>query len=183
MRIGIVGPGAMGCLLAGMMARAGNEVMLLDHEKERVEIINRDGLTIEGLGGTFRIKVPATLVPNDLSSNELIINCVKAYDTKTVAQVLQIIEPGPYFLTLQNGVGNIEILGETLPKEKILGRNHLSRGHRSRTGSRATCRAGGYLYRLWFPGNGSRSEGKCSIECDQGNVDPGRIQHPIGPQD
>ncbi len=121
MRIGIVGPGAMGCLLAGMLARAGNEVMLLDHEKERVETINRDGLNIEGLGGTFRIKVPATLVPNDLSSNELIINCVKAYDTKTVARVLQIIEPGPHFLTLQNGVGNIEILGETLPKEKILG--------------------------------------------------------------
>ena len=135
MRIGIVGPGAMGCLLAGMMARAGNEVMLLDHEKERVEVINRDGLIVEGLGGTFRIKVPATLIPNDLSSDELIINCVKAYDTKTVARVLQIIEPGPYFLTLQNGVGNVEILGETLPKEKILagitshGATDLGPGH------------------------------------------------------
>lgn len=120
MRIGIVGPGAMGCLLAGMMARAGNEVLLLDHLPERVAVINRQGLTIAGLGGTFHLSVPVTLNPKELSPMELIINCVKAYDTGTVARVLQSIEPGPYFLTLQNGVGNIEILGENLPKEKIL---------------------------------------------------------------
>ncbi len=120
MRIGVVGPGAMGCLLAGMIARSGNDVLLLDHEKERVEIINQQGLTIEGLGETFQIKVPATLNSQEFSSCELIINCVKAYDTQTVARVLKAIDPGPYFLTLQNGVGNVEILGEALPKEKIL---------------------------------------------------------------
>jgi 2-dehydropantoate 2-reductase len=110
----------MGCLLAGMIARSGNGVLLLDHEKKRVEIINQHGLTIEGIGETFQIKVPATLNPKELSNCELIINCVKAYDTRTVAMVLQTIAPGPYYLTLQNGVGNVEILGETLPKEKIL---------------------------------------------------------------
>ena len=146
------------------MARAGNEVMLLDHEKERVEVINRDGLIVEGLDGTFRIKVPATLVPNDLSSDELIINCVKAYDTKTVARVLQVIEPGPYFLTLQNGVGNVEILGETLRKRKNLSRDHFPRGHRSGTWARSTCWAGGYFYRIWFSGNGSRCGCRYSTE-------------------
>ncbi len=120
MKIGVVGPGAMGCLLGGRMARAGHEVILLDHIPERVEIINRQGLAIEGIEGVFQVKVSSTLNPGDLSRSDLILNCVKAYDTRIVAQILKTIDPGPYFLTLQNGVGNVEILGEYLPREKIL---------------------------------------------------------------
>ncbi len=136
MKIGIVGPGAMGCLLAGKIALSGNDVVLLDHSHERASIINQQGLTIEGLQGTtLRVRVPVTLHSEDLSSRELIINCVKAYDTRIVAQALKPIGEIPYFLTLQNGVGNVEILGEYLPKDKILagitshGATSLGAGH------------------------------------------------------
>lgn len=120
MNLGVVGPGAMGCLLAGKMALAGNQVLILDHMPDRVEIINRQGLIIEGLQGTFQVKVPATLNPADLVESEVILVCVKAYDTQTVAQTLQGLDSGPFILTLQNGVGNVEALGKYLPKEKIL---------------------------------------------------------------
>jgi 2-dehydropantoate 2-reductase len=120
MKIGVVGPGAMGCLLAGKMAVAGNEVLLLDHMPERVEILNRQGLIIEGLQGIVQVKVPATLNPGDLLQTEVILICVKAYDTQIVAQTLQGLGPGPFVLTLQNGVGNVETLGKYLSKEKIL---------------------------------------------------------------
>ena len=120
MKIGVVGPGAMGCLLAGKIALAGNEVLILDHMPERVEIINRQGLIIEGLQGTFQVKVPVTLNPADLLQAEVILVCVKAYDTQTVAQTLQGLGSGAFVLTLQNGVGNVETLGKYLPKEKIL---------------------------------------------------------------
>jgi len=121
MKIGIVGPGAMGCLLAGKIALTGNEVILLDIIPERVEIINHQGLIIEGIQGTFQVKVPDTLNPADLLPAELILICVKAYDTEIVAKVLQDIGSEAYILTLQNGVGNVETLGEYLPKEKIIG--------------------------------------------------------------
>ncbi len=120
MKIGVVGPGAMGCLLAGNIAHAGYEVLLLDHIPERVEIIRHQGLIIEGLQGTFQVKIPVTLDPINLLQTDLILVCVKAYDTRTVAEILQGIGPGPLVLTLQNGVGNVEMLGEYLPKEKIL---------------------------------------------------------------
>lgn len=135
MKIGIVGPGAMGCLLAGRMARTGHQVIILDHISERTEIINRQGLTIEGMEGSFQVRVLTTLNPQDLSKADLIINCVKAYDTRTVAQILKTLDPGPFFLTLQNGVGNVEILGEYLAQEKILagitshGATDLGAGH------------------------------------------------------
>lgn len=121
MKTAVVGPGAMGCLLAGKIALAGNECILLDIIPERVEIINHRGLIIEGIQGSFQVKVPATLNPVDLLPTELILVCVKAYDTQIVAQVLQGIGSNAYVLTLQNGVGNVETLGEYLPKEKIIG--------------------------------------------------------------
>lgn len=120
MKIGVVGPGAMGCLLAGKIALAGNDVLVLDHMPERVAIINQQGLIIEGLQETFQIKIPVTLTPIDLLQTDLVLICVKAYDTRTVAQTLQELGPGPYILTLQNGVGNVETLGEFLPQEKII---------------------------------------------------------------
>jgi 2-dehydropantoate 2-reductase len=120
MKVGIVGPGAMGCLLGGKIARAGNEVILLDHLPDRVDIINQQGLLIEEKEGIVRANVLGTLKPEDLAPAELIINCVKAYDTAIVASLLQNLPPGPFFLTLQNGVGNMEILGERLDPGKIL---------------------------------------------------------------
>ncbi len=120
MKIAVVGPGAMGCLLAGKIALAGNEVLILDHVPERVEVINRQGLVIEGLQGTLQVKVPVTLNPEDLLQVEVVLVCVKAYDTRTVSQTLQGLGSGPFVLTLQNGVGNVETLGKYLPKEKIL---------------------------------------------------------------
>ncbi len=120
MKIGVVGPGAMGCLLAGKIALSGNEVLILDHMPERVKIINLQGLIIEGLQGTFQVKVPVTLNPADLLQAEVVLVCVKAYDTQTVAQILQGLGSGAFVLTLQNGVGNVETLGKHLPKEKIL---------------------------------------------------------------
>ena len=105
MKIGIVGPGAMGCLLGGMMVQAGLEVVLLDHRPDRADHIRRRGLLLED--GPERIRVPAvvTLEPLDLSGVDLALICVKAYDTEVVARRLAALDPPPYFLTLQNGVG------------------------------------------------------------------------------
>lgn len=120
MKVGVVGPGAMGCLLAGKIAQAGNEVLLLDHTPDRVKIIKERGVIIEGLQGNLQVEIPITLHPADLVETELILICVKAYDTQNVARALGHTGDGPFILTLQNGVGNVEILGEILPKEKII---------------------------------------------------------------
>lgn len=120
MKVGVVGPGAMGCLLAGKIAQAGNDVLLLDHRPERVKIIKERGVIIEGLQGNLQVEIPITLHPADLLETELILICVKAYDTQNVARALGHTGDGPFILTLQNGVGNVEILSEFLPKEKII---------------------------------------------------------------
>ena len=96
MKIGIVGPGAMGCLLAGMMVRAGLEIMLLDHRPDRADQIRRQGLRLETGLDEIRVPVAVTLEALDLSGVDLVLICVKAYDTEVVARRLRALDPPPF---------------------------------------------------------------------------------------
>ena len=55
----IVGPGAMGCLIAARLKKAGYIVTLLDYIKERADKITKQGIIVEGVSGEYTVNVPA----------------------------------------------------------------------------------------------------------------------------
>ena len=57
MKITIVGPGAMGCLLACFLSKSKEEIWLLDKNPERAQKIKEQGLKIEGISGSWQVKV------------------------------------------------------------------------------------------------------------------------------
>ncbi len=135
MNIVIVGAGSMGCLVGGYLGRAEHDVFLLDVVPERVEPIAESGIVVEGVGGDFEAKARAGL-SYEGPAPELVIVCVKAYDTDRAAkQVREWIGEETLVLTLQNGVGNLEHLAHHLPREQLLagttslGANLLHPGH------------------------------------------------------
>jgi 2-dehydropantoate 2-reductase len=129
MKITIVGPGAMGCLLAAFLAKskpdsrqAGQEIWLLDKNKERSAKIREQGIIIEGVSGNWRAKVEITCEVEEIKKADLIIICVKSYDTKSaIRQVRSLIDENTAVLTLQNGIGNIELIGEAVGSDKVIG--------------------------------------------------------------
>jgi len=121
MRILVVGAGAMGCLFSSRLKRVGHEVSLVEILPERVDEINRNGIRVEGVSGSYRMKVPVYSTPPS-QEPDLAILCVKAYDTLQAAQSIQgVLGPDAWVLTLQNGIGNVEILSEVLGVERVLG--------------------------------------------------------------
>jgi len=122
MRIGVVGPGAMGCLFAGYLARSGHEVTLFDRRESRAADIVRDGLHIETRDDVQQVTCAATTDPASLGQAELVLVCVKAYDTAEVARTLggYLSEQGTV-LTLQNGLGNVEALSEHVDAGRVFG--------------------------------------------------------------
>ncbi len=117
----IVGAGAMGCLFAARLKRAGFEITLLEKAQEVVDSINTEGIFVEGVSGQYRVMVPATSgrAPHQ---PDLVIVCVKSYDTGEAGETLRPwLQTDVPILTLQNGVGNIEILQDVFGKEKVLG--------------------------------------------------------------
>ena len=121
MHILVVGPGAMGCLFAARLKKAGYDVGLIDHDKERAEFINRQGIRVEGITGEYTEKVPV-IIEAPPEPPDFVLICVKSYHTREAAKgIKQWIVPETVVVTLQNGAGNIEILSELFGKENVLG--------------------------------------------------------------
>jgi len=122
MRIVVVGPGALGCLLTTLLAEAGQDVLLMDHRADRADFINRRGVTIEGLGGERRVRVKVSSSPADVFSADLVLICVKAYQTESaIHPLVSALGAEARILTLQNGLGNVEALAEACGADKVWG--------------------------------------------------------------
>ena len=121
MKVTVVGAGAMGSLFGAMLAEAGNEVWLYDVWLEHVQAINENGLQIEREGNTRTVKVKATDDPQQIRQAELVIIFVKASRTKAAAETAQVIAGSDgSVMTLQNGMGNADIIAEFIDSEQIL---------------------------------------------------------------
>jgi len=117
----IVGPGAMGCLFASRLSRAGYDVTLLDYIKERAEKINQQGIMVEGVTGEYTVNVPV-VVGETGSQPDYVLICVKAIKTREASEAIEPWLPRKsVVVTLQNGIGNIETLTEIFGKERVLG--------------------------------------------------------------
>ena len=122
MKIVIVGPGAMGCLLAAFLSKTKEDIWIFDYNKERATKIAQGGISLTGISGEWQVKAKATSEIKDIGIADLLIICVKSYDTKAaVTQAKALIGASTSVLTLQNGLGNIEIISEIIGAEKVIG--------------------------------------------------------------
>jgi 2-dehydropantoate 2-reductase len=121
MKISIIGAGAMGSLYGGKLSLTGNNVVLYDINKAHVDAINSKGLIIEEAStGEKIISHPiASSDPEDVSGSDLMIIFVKSTATKAVAeQFVKYAKPETIALTLQNGLGNEDILRDHFGSER-----------------------------------------------------------------
>lgn len=122
MHIVIVGAGAMGCLFAGMLARGGHDLLLLEKNPDRAHAIGASGIMIEKDGRFRRVASPAVScrLPQNLLADVVLI-VVKCYDTeKAVQDCLTAIGAATTVVTLQNGLGNVEVLERYVPQRQVL---------------------------------------------------------------
>lgn len=121
MKIAVVGAGTMGCTFGGRLAEAGNEVWFIDVWKEHVEKMANEGLTIEGVDGKRTISVNATENPSDAGIMDLVIIFTKSTATKiATTSSLPMKGDDTVYLTIQNGIGNHDIIASIVGEDKVL---------------------------------------------------------------
>jgi 2-dehydropantoate 2-reductase len=122
MKVAVIGPGALGCLLAAKFTLAGEEVWLVDYRPERAEFLTRQGISLQVPQGIEEVvKVPAGL-SGEVGPVNLAILTVKAHQTAAAALGLPLLlGEGGLGLTLQNGLGNLEEMAQVLGPERLLG--------------------------------------------------------------
>lgn len=116
-QIAIVGAGAVGSLLGGILARNGEDVTLIA-KKPHVQAIQEVGLVIDGVAGNFTVDVPAA---EELDfTPDIVFIAVKTQDVeKTCQQIKPMIGDVPVVM-MQNGVVSAEIAASTFRKENII---------------------------------------------------------------
>jgi len=120
-KIVVIGAGAMGSLFGALLAESGENVRLYDIWKEHVEAIKEKGLDIELNGKTRSVSVNATSDKRHIEKTDLAIIFVKSTQTSDAARTAsELLDNSGFVLTLQNGMGNADIIGEVIDPGRII---------------------------------------------------------------
>ena len=110
MRICVIGCGAVGSLFAAHLAKAGEaEIWAYDIWEDHIDAIRKNGLKLSG-AADFTARLNATSDPNEVPRCDYGIVATKAIHTRSA--VAQIFDANSAVCSVQNGVGNEEIIAE-----------------------------------------------------------------------
>lgn len=120
MKIAVIGAGAMGSIYGGHLS-LHNDVTLIDTNPKVIEIVQQNGLKIEENGQENIYRPSAAVSCEGMEPVDLIILFVKAlYSKAALSGNRNLIGPNTYVMTLQNGSGHEDILGEFVPQDHII---------------------------------------------------------------
>ena len=123
MKVMILGAGAMGCLYASYLAKNKKiDLLLLDHNPEKIRTIRENGLVMRENDKDFRIPVQADVSGrNAAGTADVLMIFVKAHQTYAAMKSnLSLIGPDTTVLSLQNGMGNYLEIGKFLSIDRIV---------------------------------------------------------------
>jgi 2-dehydropantoate 2-reductase len=123
-RIAVFGAGSIGAYVGGALIAAGAEVVMIGRARMR-ERIAQHGLTVSDMDGR-NTQLPAARVhysedPSALAGAGLVLVTVKSADTESTALALALhAAPNALIVSLQNGIGNADLLRRVLPGRTVL---------------------------------------------------------------
>jgi 2-dehydropantoate 2-reductase len=163
MKVAIIGPGALGCLLAASLTIKLDqqnktiptlELWLLDYKEERARYLREHGLILEEGKQKKTCRVKATTDPEKIGPVDIIILCVKSTQVAaTLQQTAKLVHADTLLVTLQNGIGHLKLLKNVQKLPSIVlgvtaqGANMVAPGH--------VRHAGDGLTRIGFPKSAS----------------------------
>ena len=116
MKICVVGCGAVGSLFAANLSLLDDvEVVAYDLSAEHVDAINADGLRLSGAGEVLG-RPRATTVAAEIGQCDFAIVATKAMHTEAAMTATAAALAGACVATVQNGIGNEEVLARHLPR-------------------------------------------------------------------
>jgi 2-dehydropantoate 2-reductase len=122
MRIAVMGAGGIGGYFGTRLALSGSDVTFIARGRH-LAAMREHGLRVESeLGGMHLRDVKATDDPLTIGAIDLVMICVKLWDTEQAArQILPLVERGAAAVSFQNGVEKDDVLRSVLEEAPLLG--------------------------------------------------------------
>jgi 2-dehydropantoate 2-reductase len=120
MRIAVMGSGAVGAYFGAKLAAAGHELSFIARGRH-LDAIKRDGLQVHSPNGNLHINAQCSADPQSVGTVDLLLFCVKSYDTESAAQAIApMVSDRTKILSLQNGIDNPDKLARIYGEPRIL---------------------------------------------------------------
>ena len=121
MKIGIVGAGGVGLYYGAMLQRGGHDVRFL--LRRDYDAIMASGLTVRSYSGDFHLDhVRGYRSAAEIGPVDLALVAIKTFDNdKLIDLVKPLMASNSVALTLQNGLGNEEILVQAFGERRVMG--------------------------------------------------------------
>jgi 2-dehydropantoate 2-reductase len=120
MRIAVLGSGGIGGYYGARLATAGHDVSFIARGAH-LEAMQRRGLTVRTPQGESTMPVTAVADTRTLGPVDLVLFCVKSYDTQPAAQALApLVAPDTTVITFQNGVDNVDVIASVVGSGAVL---------------------------------------------------------------
>ncbi len=123
MKVVVIGAGQMGSIYGAAAHENGHEVWFVDAVPAVVDTINERGLIIDRRAGRQDVyRLPATTDPTTIGTiADVILLQTKGWATRAAAEsVRSLVSSHTVLLTLQNGLGNEEVLRAAYPRNAVL---------------------------------------------------------------
>lgn len=121
LRIAVVGAGALGLYYGAMLQRAGHQLHFL--LRRDLQAIRANGLKVCSVNGDFHLpQVAGYSSSAEIGPVDLVLVGLKTFANENMVElVVPLVGPQTAILTLQNGLGNEELLAEAFGAEKVMG--------------------------------------------------------------
>jgi len=120
MRIAVLGSGGIGGYYGALLAKAGHDVAFIARGAH-LEAMQRRGLTMRTPEGESTIPVRASADTAAVGAVDLVLFCVKSYDTATAAAALApLMARDTAVLTFQNGLDSVEAIASVAGSDAVL---------------------------------------------------------------
>jgi 2-dehydropantoate 2-reductase len=121
MRIGIMGSGGLGGYFGARLVHGGGADVHFIARGQHLEAMRSDGLRIEG-PEPLHVKVQATADPYEVGPVDLLMLCVKLWDTESaIRQALPMVGPDTAVISFQNGVLKDQTLRAAFDWRQVMG--------------------------------------------------------------
>lgn len=121
LRVAVFGAGAVGAYYGKRLADGGASVTLIARGPH-LDALRTDGLTIVEPEGTTTVRLDATDDPNGIEPVDVVLFCVKSYDTDEAASRLgPLLREGTAVISLQNGIDNEDRIAAAIGRDHVVG--------------------------------------------------------------
>ena len=125
-----MGTGGLGGYIGGRLAQSGQDVSFIARGAQ-LQTIQQYGLHVKTVQDEFHVHpAQATNHPSEVGPVDLIILIVKAYDVvEAIESMRPMIGPQTSIIPVLNGIEHIQILGDKVRKEHVLGGRTYTTAH------------------------------------------------------